>query len=322
LNTSIFAPGEKDWTARLWEKTPVELVGVMHFKRDDYFAPLGYGGINGSKLRQCIWLLSRAAIAGAKTIVSGSSVKSPQISMGAIVARQFGMDFLQVVGATKPDTAMQHENVRIGAAAGAKFFINKVAYNPGLQKTVDLIVAKDSTKVKLDYGISIPKHADPSLIRSFHTVGGGQTKNIPPEVETLIVPMGSANSAVSILFGLWLYKPANLKKVILAVIGPNKFDFLKQRLDAMGALDVLDDYTIEFWDIQGEKYALYEDEMPASYEGIEFHPTYEGKIWHYMEEKHPQEMVPSTLFWIVGSKPYFKNMADFLPEPPQLMPLI
>lgn len=321
MNTSIFN-GELDWTSKLFDVTPIEKVGDMRFKRDDYFAPWGYGGINGSKLRQCIYLLDNAKAAGYKTVVSGSSVKSPQISMSAIVARQMGMDAIEVVGATKVDTAMQHENVLIGAAAGARFVINKVAYNPGLQKKVDQLVVEDKSRVKLDYGISIPKDASATVVSSFHTVGAKQVVNVPPEVDTLIVPLGSANSAVSILYGIWFYEPKGLNKIVLAIIGPNKFDFLKMRLAQMGALDVLDNYQIEFWDIHGTKYASYEDEMPASYEGIDFHPTYEGKIFHYMQEKYPQYMVPSTCFWIVGSKPYFKNMAGFLPVPPQLLPLL
>ena len=36
----------------LLDLTPVENIGGMWWKREDKFAPLGYGGINGSKLRQ------------------------------------------------------------------------------------------------------------------------------------------------------------------------------------------------------------------------------------------------------------------------------
>ena len=45
------------WEEQLLELTPVEEVGGVWFKREDYFAPLGYSGINGSKLRQCIYLI-------------------------------------------------------------------------------------------------------------------------------------------------------------------------------------------------------------------------------------------------------------------------
>ena len=45
------------WSDYMFNLTPVEKVGKTYFKREDKFAPLGYGGINGSKLRQCIWLV-------------------------------------------------------------------------------------------------------------------------------------------------------------------------------------------------------------------------------------------------------------------------
>jgi hypothetical protein len=43
------------WEQHLGELTPWENRDGVWFKREDYFAPLGYGGPNGSKMRQLIW---------------------------------------------------------------------------------------------------------------------------------------------------------------------------------------------------------------------------------------------------------------------------
>jgi hypothetical protein len=68
------------WADQLYDITPVENVGGMWWKREDKFAPLGYGNINGSKLRQLIWLFSQKAYPG---VVSGAVTGSPQLPMVA-----------------------------------------------------------------------------------------------------------------------------------------------------------------------------------------------------------------------------------------------
>jgi len=72
------------WESYLASLTPWENKSGVWFKRDDYFAPLGYGGPNGSKMRQLIWYINR--FKGNKShIVTGASIQSPQLSMSAIV---------------------------------------------------------------------------------------------------------------------------------------------------------------------------------------------------------------------------------------------
>src|SRR5215813_14561225 len=131
------------WEDHLYDLTPVERHGMLYFKREDKFCPLGYGGINGSKLRQLIWLVSRyAAKPGAVGLISGASVKSPQLSMGTAVACHYDLQSIHVIGATKRDTACKHENVAIAAWLGARFHISPVAYNPFIQKRVRDIVER------------------------------------------------------------------------------------------------------------------------------------------------------------------------------------
>ena len=66
------------WIDTIYDLTPVEYVDGMHFKRDDKFAPMGYGDINGAKLRQAIWLVDRwVKEKNIKGVVSGSVSQSP-----------------------------------------------------------------------------------------------------------------------------------------------------------------------------------------------------------------------------------------------------
>ena len=45
---------ETCWEETLYDLTPIDEVNGLRFKREDKYAPLGYGCINGSKLRQLI----------------------------------------------------------------------------------------------------------------------------------------------------------------------------------------------------------------------------------------------------------------------------
>lgn len=306
------------WEDYLGELTPFEKHQGVWFKREDYFAPLGYGGINGSKLRQCIYLVDRY-VKEAKNptgILSGASVKSPQLSMSTAVAKHYGLDSIQVIGATKPETAMLHDNVAIAAHLGAKFVITSVAYNPVLQKKVVELHKTYPDYFKLEYGISISGSSKD--IEAFHRIGAEQVRNFPDEVEQLIIPTGSANSAISVLYGLALYPPKNLKTIYLVLIGPNKTDFMQERLEKISeitGLDMYGEYEYKGFDLHGTGYATYGDEMPESYEDIEFHPTYEGKVWRYLNAEHPELLTDKTCLWIVGSKPKLENMPLASSEP-------
>jgi hypothetical protein len=181
------------WDEHLYTMTPVEHRGGVWFKREDHFAPLGLGGINGAKLRQCIWLAQQhTAKGGNGWMVTGASVKSPQLSMGTAVARHFGMRSRLVVGATNPKSGIKRENVLVAAWLGAEFDIIPVAYNPQLQQRVRKHLGVLPGAWHLEYGISVEhKTAPPETLEAFHRVGAAQVANIPPEVESLVLPAGS-----------------------------------------------------------------------------------------------------------------------------------
>lgn len=351
------------WEEKLYEPTPWEDRGGLLLKREDYFAPLGYGGINGSKLRQCIWLMQRAAAAGAPGILSGASVKSPQLSMGTAVALHYGMQSVHVMGATKAYTAMAHPNVEVAAWLGARFRLLRVGYNPVLQAEVGRLL-KGSLRgwYHLRYGISVEhEEADEEAaveVEGFHRLGSEQVRNIPPGVETLLMPAGSCNSCVSVLYGLARFRPTTLKQVVLFGIGPTRLRWIDDRLRliervtgqpglvrSLFTYDFRQDpelgkefnarpsfdrpYMLTHHDLHAQKFASYQDEMPYAREGVHFHPTYEGKIMTYMD-RNPGEFSrvwrPGSRcgFWIVGSRPLPSAMLPTLlsvGERPASLPL-
>ena len=315
MTNSIFPSLSMDrevirWEDHLADLTPFENHNGVWFKREDKFAPLGYGGPNGSKMRQLVWLMNRNR-AGKTHVLTGASVMSPQISMSTIVGAHYGLPTRVIVGATKPETIFNHPNPAIAKMFGAKFEFMPVGYNPYLQKQVAELARPDSLVV--EYGITLQHDAHPAVdVHKFHLLGGYQVTNLPPEVETLIVPAGSCNSLTSVLVGL-NKDSGNLKKLFTLGIGPDKTKWVKERMDYMGETTEFD-FEWEHYSLHDNKYAAYSDSFKGeTFDGIDFHPTYEAKMIRWLNEFRPMPQDDTTAFWIVGSAPKLNVIEQFAP---------
>lgn len=348
------------WDDYLYVLTPVESVehegNRLQFKRGDYFAPLGYGGINGDKLRVAIWLMTEhLKKGGSPDIVHGTVVGSPQSPMATAVSRHFGGHTVTVLGATKAKTAIKHEMVSMSAWFGSKFNFVGSGYNSTIQPRCKRIVEKEKPQAfYLEYGITTDHRIDsntPERIRDFHTVGAHQVENIPSDVEDFVVPAGSCNCTMSVLLGLCLYPKPNLKRVHLIGIGPNRIKWIEKRLNIIrqtdpvkykdllaftrhytdnpeletptasnalwGEEEVVSEgsmFELYHYDLHTTNWVRYNDLMPNSWGDIELHPRYEGKVLEFMKKRLPHLIKPSTLFWIVGSKPSIEPMKEHCPE--------
>lgn len=311
------------WEDYLFELTPVEKHKGMYFKREDYFAPLGYHSVNGAKLRQCIWLVDdwvkRKRIRG---VVSGSVVGSPQHPFISSICKHYNLGCLIVTGSKN---YKEHKNMQLAQSLGAKFHVVKVTYARALQSICFKLQKQLPDHEVLETNITVDERLNkPDRIEAFHNVGAYQVKNIPDEVENIIIPCGSCNSVVSILYGLAIYPPKNLKKVVLMGIGNNgsfNLSYIPKRLkiieNVIGKPIVSQfDWSfiggssgglkVEHHNLNGSGFCSYSDWLPYSFDGIEMHPRYEGKIWNYMQQNESdfkQYFTPKTLFWIVGNEP-------------------
>lgn len=348
MNGSIFPAATltgEDWANRICDFTPIEERGGRLYKREDYFAPLGFGGINGSKLRQLVWLVDRyRARGGTAGVLTGASVLSPQVSMAALVARHNNLPCTVVLGATKPDTCQRHENVRIATLAGASFVFQPVGFNPALQRAVAALHRSRPAWFRLPYGISTDEDAPDSDVADFHTVGAHQAANVPPEARTLVMTAGSCNSCVSVLAGLARAENA-VERVVLLGVGPTRLRWIEKRLAQIDPAlparyrrryhhhaDLEHEHQtdgpvlLEHWDLHATGYATYQDRMPFNFDGIDFHPTYEGKALSYMADHRREfawfwDAAGDALFWIVGSAPSLRAMQDAFTLDPALSAL-
>jgi len=288
------------WEQHLGDLTPWENRDGVWFKREDYFAPLGYGGPNGSKMRQLIWYMNRYR-EGKTHVLTGASIQSPQLSMSAIVGAHFGLKCRQVVY-SKPHTVLTHENPSISAGFGAVFEYVNGPYNPIIQRRV--VDLTQPTSLVVEYGITVPHKTRPAEdVLKFHEVGANQIRNLPAEVKTLIVPAGSCNSLCSMLLGL-SRDSKNLNRLRIVGIGPDKRKWVRERMVIMGVdIDRLP-FVTEYHSLHDTGFSKYSDKFKGeNHSGINFHPTYEAKIWRYLRESASLYADDKTGFWIVGSAP-------------------
>jgi len=286
------------WEDYLAVQTPWENHKGLWFKREDKFAPLGYGGPNGSKMRQLIWYINRYR-EGKTHIVTGASVQSPQLSMSAIVGAHYNLPCRQIVY-SKPHTILTHDNPRIAAGFEAVFEYASGPYNPILQAKVEQLTKP--TSLVVEYGITVPHDRYPAEdVFKFHAVGANQVSSMPDEVNRLIMPAGSCNSLTSVLLGL-SKDSKNLTELFTIGIGPDKRKWVKERLSLMNVdVDKLP-FKWNHYSLHDTGYSKYSDHFRGEkFDGIDFHPTYEAKMIRWLKENNQVDFDDKTAFWIVGS---------------------
>lgn len=309
---------KKKWSSLIYNPTPVEKIGSVYFKREDLFKPAGKG-INGAKLRQLIYLVDKWKKQGYKGVISGAVTGSPQHPFISSVCAHFGMECIIITGGKDVD---KYPYLKYAKDMGATI----ISFPVGYAKTLESQAFKLQKQIYTDYvvletNITLDeKWNTPSDIRDFHMIGAQQAKNIPSNIETLIIPAGSCNSITSILLGITQYPPESLKKIIIMGIGnngSNNLNYIPNRLRMMTEMGESDlsapfgfngrsaKYEIEYHNLNGSGYCKYEDLMEFNYEGLEFHPRYEGKIMNYIMDnfdKFRSVWNDKTMFWIVGGK--------------------
>jgi 1-aminocyclopropane-1-carboxylate deaminase/D-cysteine desulfhydrase-like pyridoxal-dependent ACC family enzyme len=281
--------------------SPIHSVEGILFKRDDlYRLP---NGVNGSKLRACEYLIDRAIKNGYRSITSGSACISPQHAIVSSVCRKRNIPLTTVIGGTTLGKAVKtHKSVQIAYHNGAKFDEIAVGYNPALQKRAKELAQKQMAYY-LTYGIAIEDEASTQDLIAFHSKVAVQCRNI--HCEHLILPFGSGNTGIGVLYGLSLL-PSPPRKVSIMQIGVNRFAWASQRLERLGIVNGLDGLPFEV-DIHvlHNNYATYGDKKKARIGSINFHPTYEGKVVSYLNEQMPefwQKRDNTVGFWIVGGQ--------------------
>lgn len=297
----------------MWDLTPIELHSGMWFKREDKFCPKGYGHINGSKLRQCLFLVDKWHQEGGRGVVSGSVSQSPQHAFISELCRHYNMGCV-IVHAKK--NVIESPYLKLAKSNGAKLIKSKVGYAKTLGSMSKKMLNKLPNHHFLETNITLEEEVNSwEDIAAFHRVGAEQARNIPDNIERLIIPCGSCNSVTSIMYGLALYPKPFLKEIVLMGIGnngSNNIGYVEHRLKHIAEVTDInieglfgweggERHTFNYHNLNGSGYCKYSDTMVESTSNIQFHPRYEGKCIRYIKENLMHYWNDRSLFWIVGS---------------------
>lgn len=283
------------------EMTPWENRNGIWYKMEHWHRALN--GVNGAKFRACRHLITEAVKHGGySTIVTAQSVRSPQAAITATICQEMGLKCIVVVGASKPETAIKHVSVRLAVEAGAVLDTTpRGAYNNIIQPyAAQLAEMLDGWQVP--YAISPPAEAGRGAVQAFLGVGGAQVKNMPPGLKTLVIPFGSGNTTAGMLYGLSRFAEYRPEHVVLVGVGPDRTQWLWNRLEEAGANEIHMQTKIEHIQLH-DWFAEYADVMPETIDDIVMHPTYEGKVVRYLNLVKPDWWTRrdgTTGFWIVG----------------------
>lgn len=238
--------------------TPVERRGAVWVKRDDTYE---VAGVRGGKVRTC-WALAQ----GATGLVTAGSRSSPQANIVAHVAAALGIP----CRVHTPKGALSPELLD-AVAVGAEVIQHEAGYN-------NVIVARARADAlergwrEIPFGMECMEAV---------AATAGQVGNLPPNINRIVVPVGSGMSLAGILQGL--AEAGRNLEVLGVVVGADP----AKRLDSWAP----DDWrqNVELVE-SGSDYAT-----PASVTnllGLELDAHYEAKAAPWLQ--------PDDLLWCVG----------------------
>lgn len=270
--------------------TPVELHEGLLLKRDDLFQPFGENTVNGGKLRQC-YMLIESVKDHFSGVISCCSIYSPQAPITSAVARNFSLKCVICYGGTTYERLKLYRMPTICRCYGAKIRIisksgiHRILYNKAKK------IAQEEKLFVVDYGFNITNYSDILL-----SAVSDQVKNIPEELDNLVITCGSGITTIGIIVGLHKFHK-KVKKIYLVCTAPNRDKLIQGTIKRYG---IKQSYTmVDLFHLKGFK---YEVGVKESLGDIEFHPNYEAKAYRWLKNNLNYKE-QKTLLWIVGSKP-------------------
>ena len=270
--------------------TPVEKHDGLYFKRDDLFCPFTDIGVSGGKLRQCLSLV-KANLKTIKekhdsTIATACSVHSPQSVIVARVAKKYGLKAIIGVGTADP---LKHQAMRICKNLGAeiKTLVTRFPYTNVLESNLDKL-SKKRKFFRIRFGYQAD--TNPTAIVEVNAL---QVRNIPHDVQVMIIPVGSGVSAQGILTGVKRYRP-NIKCILI-----QPFGYQRKIPEPHGA-------DVQYFTGDYE----YAKPLTTIIDGFQLDEIYEAKAFDYMKRKLAKVIGKKrSCFWVIGNANGIRHLA-------------
>lgn len=277
------------------ELTPVELHNGVYYKRDDLFAPYSDTPINGGKVRQCIALVENNLEHIRKncdsTIATATSIESPQGIIISRVAKEYGLKSIIAIGGGTDAQKLidKHRLVRASYDQGSEILaVNKLGYNSVLYSKLKELNQTRKFFIAL-FGINVDSNFEAILGTTMH-----QFENIPQDIHTIIVPVGSALMFSAILLAA---KQHNFKGKIIGI-----------QIAGVDRKKTIDDIISKKYFMQRIPYTFVLDKTYKYHTyvkqnilgtDIPLDPIYEAKAHEYALKNNL--LTTGSLFWVVGN---------------------
>lgn len=274
------------------ELTPVEFIDNIWIKRDDLFKPFNDIPLSGGKVRQAICLLNEnyddIKTKNMSHVVTTSGIHSPQGIILARCCKEFGFKFTMCVNglSSKEETLKKHNIIRhILNLKGNVDFSANCNWDNAL---VSFAKKKYPDSFLIKFGINAKETS------SIIDCNANQTKNLPSEIENLIIPVGSGITMAGILRGL---KQNNIKTKRIVGVQISGHDYRKQ-IDMLVGIENYKPY--EFIITGDVKNYSKERELKLS-NNVILDPLYEAKAYDYIINNRQELLTKDSVFWIVGN---------------------
>jgi 1-aminocyclopropane-1-carboxylate deaminase/D-cysteine desulfhydrase-like pyridoxal-dependent ACC family enzyme len=208
--------------------TPVERYTPCWFKRDDLFMPFDDIPLSGGKVRQALKLLgnNRQHIIEQEggVVLTATGVHSPQGLIIARAAQEHGLRCVVFVGATDGNTVRRHHMLRSVIATGATLNTSaRVAYEGALATAMHNWRTAHHGGYIVKFGINLEQDRAAVLDST-----SNQARNIPAEIETVVISVGSGITAAGILLGLAEHAAQVRRVVLIQIAGYDRRDTINR----------------------------------------------------------------------------------------------
>jgi len=271
------------------ELTPVEQHDGTYYKRDDLFVPFDDVPLSGGKVRQAIKLLGPSAddirrrLNG--VVLTATGVHSPQGLIIARVAYEYGLRTVLFIGATTQRGALdRHRMLRTALRFNTTLDCSaRVAYETSLTAAIASWQRCHGAAYHVKFGINLRDHSAAILGSTSQ-----QARNIPREVETVVVPVGAGITAAGILLGVRAHCPHVRRVVLLQVAGYDR----TREINAIAGWLPFEYHALT-------RYPYAREVRRAVAPGFRLDPIYESKAHEYMVDDL-RLTGPRVLYWVVG----------------------
>lgn len=244
------------------ELTPVCKIGDCFVKRDDLFEVFD---VVGAKARQAYGIITKS---DCDTVVTAGSRFSPQIQIVANICKHLGKK-CRCHTINGKDT----EELLIAIGDGAEIIHHKDTWHNNVIIKRAMVDAEQNKCLYVPFGMESWESIYQTAL---------QVKNVPDDVEHIVITAGSGMNLCGVLWGLKLLGRSDVRVTAVSV-GYN----VQKTLKKYAPTDI-QNLTV----VKSE--LGYEDKVFEKIGDVELDPIYESKCVPYLQ--------PNCLFWIIGKR--------------------